>query len=175
MSSMANRTEEFRELYAFNRWATQRILEAAAALPRDQFERDMGSSFRSIRDTLVHMMSAEWVWLARWNGSSPTAMPAEWKECGLPRIEEDWAVLDGELQRFVGALAESDVDRLIAYRNIAGEPFTTPLSQMLRHVVNHASYHRGQVVTMLRQLGAAAPATDLIIFCRSRSESVPAS
>jgi uncharacterized damage-inducible protein DinB len=119
-------------------------------------------------------MSAEWVWLSRWTGSSPTAVPAEWKECGLARIEDDWAVLDGELQRFVGALGDADLDRMVSYRDTAGTPFTTPLSQMLRHVVNHSSYHRGQVVTMLRQLGAAAPATDLIVFCRSRSESASA-
>jgi uncharacterized damage-inducible protein DinB len=169
-----HRIEEYRELYAFNRWANQQILQAVGALPRDQFERDMGSSFRSVRDTLVHIMSAEWVWLARWNGSSPTAVPADWVDHGLARIEEGWAMLDAELQRFVEALQEPDLDRLIAYRNIAGTPFSTPLSQMLRHVVNHSSFHRGQVVTMLRQLGAAAPATDLIVFCRRRSESAPA-
>jgi uncharacterized damage-inducible protein DinB len=172
--TMTNRVEEFRQLYAFNRWATERILQAVASLPQEQFQQDLGSSFRSIRDTLVHMMSGEWVWLSRWNGSSPAAMPEHWQEVGFERMSAEWTELDGQLQAFVGNLTEDGLDRLISYRSTAGEPFTTPLSQMLRHVVNHSTYHRGQVATMLRQSGAAAPATDLIVFYRSRAEAVPA-
>lgn len=165
---MATRIEEFRELYAFNRWANQRILEAVAALSTEQLVRDMGSSFPSIRATLVHIMSAEWAWLSRWNGVSPSAMPDEWKALDLAALDRQWAELDDRLQGFVRRLGGPGLDRLVSYRNLAGDPFTTPLSQMLRHVVNHSTYHRGQVTTMLRQMGASAPATDLIAFYRSR-------
>ncbi|HSH45729.1 MAG TPA: DinB family protein [Longimicrobiales bacterium] len=160
------RLEEIRELYEYNRWANQRMLEAVAALPEEDFVRDLGSSFPSIRDTLVHVLSAEWVWLSRMNGRSPRAFPAEWKLAGLGVLNAEWDKLARELEAFVAALSEPDLDRLIPYHNLAGRPFTSTLSQMLRHCVNHSSYHRGQVTTMLRQLGAAAPATDLIRYYR---------
>ncbi|HSJ13022.1 MAG TPA: DinB family protein [Longimicrobiales bacterium] len=161
------RVEELRELYGFNRWANERLLEAVVTLTEAQLERDLGSSFPSIRDTLVHIMSAEWVWLQRWRGASPDAMPAEWTSLALPGIRDAWGALDQDLQAFLSGLQDSDLDRVISYRNLAGEPFASGLGRMLRHVVNHSTYHRGQVTTMLRQLGAAAPATDLIVYYRS--------
>lgn len=160
-------TDEFKQLFAYNRWATERMLDAASALTAEQLTRDMGNSFPSVRDTLVHIMSAEWVWLSRWQGVSPTSMPEPWRQYDLDEVKREWAALADELRTFIGKLREPDLERTISYRNIAGEPFTTPLSQMLRHVVNHSSYHRGQITTMLRQLGAAAPATDLIVYYRT--------
>ena len=165
---------EFQSLFAFNRWANERMLDASRALSDEQLVQDTGSSFPSVRDTLVHVMSAEWVWLARWKGMSPTAMPEPWKTLMLGDIEREWSAFDAELQQFVRSLRDSDLERTVSYRNLAGEPFTTPLSQMMRHVVNHGSYHRGQITTMLRQLGAAAPTTDLIVWYRLQPQIVSA-
>ena len=67
--------ETLRELYAYNYWARDRQLEACAALSQEQFLRPMGSSFSSVRDTLAHVMGAEWIWLERWRGRSPQTMP----------------------------------------------------------------------------------------------------
>ena len=161
------RIDEFKELYAFNRWANLRMLDAAGALTDEQIVQDLGSSFRSVRDTLVHIMSAEWVWLTRWKGFSPTSFPEQWKPLMLFDIKQEWTVIDTELQLFVRSLHDSDLERVISYRSIAGEAFSSPLPQMLRHVVNHGTYHRGQVTTMLRQLGVGAAATtDLIAWYR---------
>lgn len=158
------RIKEIRELYGYNRWATERILEAASSLSEEQFRRDMGSSYASVRDTLVHILTAEWAWLSRWQGVSPTAVPEQWQQLGLDELRDSWAQLDRALQEFVGGLAESDLDEPMSYRTIAGDARVSTLAQMLRHVVNHSSYHRGQVITMLRQHGAVAPATDLILY-----------
>jgi uncharacterized damage-inducible protein DinB len=158
---------EIRELFRYNRWANRRVLAAVSRLDEDQFTRDLGSSFPSVRDTLVHVLAAEWVWLSRWNGVSPTDMPAGWRDSTYEGLRERWEVVGAEQLEFVATLDEGTLDRVIAYRTTAGEPFQAPLSQLLRHVVNHSSYHRGQVVTMLRQLGAEAPSTDLVLFYRS--------
>ena len=167
-------TDEYVELFAYNHWATQRMLDAAASLTETQLLQDLGSSFPSVRDTLVHIMSAEWVWLSRWQGVSPTSMPDQWKPFLLDEIREQWAAIDADMQAFVHNLQDGDLDRLVSYRNIAGEPFTTPLSQMLRHVVNHATYHRGQITTMLRQLGVTPPSTDLIAYYRLAAPALSA-
>jgi uncharacterized damage-inducible protein DinB len=160
------RVDEFKELYAFNRWANLRVLEATGALSDEQFVRELGSSFPSVRDTLVHIMSGEWVWLSRWKGFSPRTFPVQWKPLMLYDLKQEWTVVDTELQLFVRSLHDADLEQSFTYRNFAGDQFTTPLPQMLRHLVNHGSYHRGQITTMLRQLGAAAPATDLIAWYR---------
>jgi uncharacterized damage-inducible protein DinB len=163
----SRRVDECRELIEFNRWATARVLDAVAELPAEDFTRALGSSFPSVRDTLVHVMSAEWVWLARCTGTSPTAMPEEWKQLDLATLRTTWDGVHAALRAFVDGLDDAALDRAHHYRNLAGQAATSLLAQILRHVVNHSTYHRGQVVTMLRQLGAAAPATDLIAFYRA--------
>ena len=162
------RVEETRQLYAFNRWATERILDAVSHLSEEQFLRDMRNSFPSIRDTLVHIMSAEWLWLSRLQGSSPAGMPEAWKSMGLQEIARQWEDVDRPLRGLVNRLEETDLDQPISYRNTAGHDFVSTRGQMLRHVVNHSSYHRGQIVTMLRQLGGSAPTTDLIAYYRTQ-------
>lgn len=162
------RIDEIRDLYAFNRWANGRMLDAAAALDADAFTRELVSSFSSVRDTLVHGLSAEWIWLRRWKGTSPTEMPEGWEEMDLERLTAAWAAVEAEQGHFVGGLVEGDLDRVVEYRNWAGELSAQPLWQLLRHVVNHASYHRGQVATLLRQVGAEPPATDMVLYHRTR-------
>lgn len=160
---------EIEELYAYNRWANRRLLDAVSRLGPGEYTRDLGSSFPSIHETLVHILSAEWVWLSRWRGQSPAGIPDSWDVTTFGGLRAQWAEVERDQRAFVSELTEDALGRSIAYRNTKGEPFEQPLARMLRHVVNHSTYHRGQVVTMLRQLGAEATATDLILFCRERS------
>lgn len=160
---------EIRQLYAYDRWANRRLLDAALALPPADLDRDLGSSFPSVRATLAHLLSSHWVWLERWLGRSPTCVPADWDLSTGPAIAALWREVEEAQRRFVEGLSAADLDRVVDYRNLAGTPYSQPLGDLLRHVVNHATYHRGQVVTMLRQLGATAPSTDLVQFYRERA------
>ena len=157
--------DDIRGLYAYNRWANRRMLDAAAALEPAAFTKDMGSSFPSVRDTLVHILAAEWVWLSRWQGNSPTGLPS-WDLSTCEALREKWSEVERDQEAFVSGLADEDLTRVIAYGDTRGTAWENRLGQMLRHVVNHSSYHRGQVVTMLRQLGAVPPSTDLIRYYR---------
>jgi len=162
--------EDFRTLYEYNAWANRRMLDACAALPSEQFTRALGSSFPSIRDTLAHITAAEWIWNERWRGESPSA-PPEWvKSAGGKALDERLSAIDRELLEFASRLSADDLSRPIAYRNLSGESSAQPLWQPLQHLANHSTYHRGQIVTMLRQVGAQAPHTDLIIFYRERAK-----
>ncbi|MBI4544743.1 MAG: DinB family protein [Gemmatimonadetes bacterium] len=163
--------EEICELYEFNRWANARVLEATAGLSGEQFTKDLRSSFTSVRDTLVHILGAEWIWLSRWKGVSPGGLPAAWEFPTWEAVRDRWREVETEQTAFVAGLVEESLQQVIAYRNTKGEPFAYPLWQMLRHVVNHSTYHRGQVITMLRQLGAAAVATDLLRFYDEKSRA----
>lgn len=163
------RADEIRDLFAYNRWANDRILAVAAALDDDALARDLGSSFPSVLATLAHVMAADWVWLRRWSGESPTAMPGEWDASSLDAVRAAWDVVEAERTALLDGLDDAGLDRELSYRDMSGRPWTSRMDQMLRHVVNHSTYHRGQVVTMLRQLGVTPPATDLIAYHRERS------
>ena len=156
--------EQIRALYDYNAWANRRILDACGALTEEQFTRDLGSSFRSVRDTVVHILGGEWIWLERWHGRSPSALPPSSDFPTLARVRERWAEIERGLKDFVAGVSAADLDRVIEYRNTRGNRFAYPLRSMLQHVVNHGTYHRGQVTTLLRQLGAQPRPTDLLRF-----------
>jgi uncharacterized damage-inducible protein DinB len=161
--------QDLKTLLDYHYWARDRVLDAAAALAPEQFTRDLGSSFTSVRDTLVHAYSAEWAWHARWQGQSPTAPLPFDRFPDVARLRSAWANQEGLTRAFLSSLGEAGINRRFEYALLNGAPGASVFSQMLQHVVNHASYHRGQVTTMLRQLGAAPPKSmDLIAFCRER-------
>jgi uncharacterized damage-inducible protein DinB len=163
------RMDEIRDLYAYTRWANRRVLDAAARLSPEQLSRDLGSSFPSVRETLAHVLAGEWIWLTRWRGSSPPGLPESWDLSSLEVVRAQWAEVEADQRAFVEGLDEAALDRVVAYRDTRGDPYENPLGQLLRHVVNHSTYHRGQVITMLRQLGAEAVATDYVVYLRQRA------
>jgi uncharacterized damage-inducible protein DinB len=157
-------------LLDYHYWARDRVLAAAEALTPDQFTRDLGNSFPSVRNTLVHLFSADWVWCTRWEGGSPQAMldPATFPD--LASIRAAWIEQEQKVRAVLIQFGENGIGRVIEYRLFSGQASAQPFWQLLQHVVNHGSYHRGQVTTMLRQLGAAPPGSlDLIAFYRERS------
>jgi uncharacterized damage-inducible protein DinB len=152
--------DELRRLFAYNRWAVLRVLDAAEALTPEEVHRDLESSFPSVLDTLVHGLGAEWVWLERWTGTSPTGFPDWGPLDSVAAVRARWDGIWRDQQAFLAGLEDVDADRTVTYRSFKGDPDTRPLGELVRHVVNHATYHRGQVVTMLRQLGQVPPSTD---------------
>ncbi len=157
-----------RLLFEYNRWANRRTREAVARVSPEQFGREIGGSYGSLRSTLAHLVAAEWVWVRRWKGASPTAPPFEDRELTLETLAAKWQPIETETQAYLDALTAADLEQTIHYSNTRGQPFAEPLWQQLLHVVNHSSYHRGQVVTLLRQLDAEPLGTDLIAFFRGR-------
>jgi uncharacterized damage-inducible protein DinB len=155
-------------LLDYHYWGRDHILDAAAALSPEQLTRDLGNSFPSVRDTLAHLYGADWIWRERWEGNSPAALPAASDFPDVASIRQAWLEEEQRVRAVVARLGPSGVLEPLAYeRN--GVRQSQPFWQMLQHLVNHGSYHRGQVTTMLRQLGASAPAMDLIVFYRERA------
>jgi uncharacterized damage-inducible protein DinB len=162
--------QDLKTLVDYHYWALHRMLDAADRLTPEQFTRDMGSSFKSIRDTLAHLYSAEWAWYQRWHGTSPTAPVPFDQFPDLATLRDTWASQEANVRAFVDALDEAGVERVVEYRMLNGTPGATPIWQMVQHVVNHGSYHRGQLTTMFRQLGAEpAKSVDLIGYYRGQS------
>jgi uncharacterized damage-inducible protein DinB len=123
-----------------------------------------------VRDTLAHILTAEWLWLRRWLGESPAAglRPAEFST--VASLRERFARIDDERGRFLGGVPEEGLGRFFSYKDMQGVERRLPLVASLQHVVNHGTYHRGQVTTLLRQLGAQPVSTDLSRFYMERTK-----
>lgn len=162
--------QDLRTLLDYHYWARDRMLKALAPLTQEQFTRELGSSFTSVQDTLGHVYSAEWAWHQRWIGQSPTSQLPRETFPDVATVATMWRKTEADVRGFLESLGEEGVNRVFEYKTLAGDEATSAFWHMLQHVVNHGSYHRGQITTMLRQLGVAAPeSTDLIRFHRTHS------
>jgi len=159
--------DTIRNLFDYNYWARDRQFEACDALTEEQFLRPLGNSFSSVRDTFAHMIYAEWVWFERWLGRSPNQTDARGLAPdmfpNLTLVRERWHSVERNVQMYLAGLQEAALKQPLTYLNLRGERWTYPLGETLFHVVNHQSYHRGQITTLLRQLGAAAPTIDYLV------------
>lgn len=158
-----------RTLVDYHYWARDRVLDAATALSAHDYAKPLGNSFGSIKATLEHVYGAEVVWLTRWQGNSPTAFPGE-MPADIDVLRRAWADHEQALRAFFAPFDDAGVAQVIPYRLFSGAEGASPIWEMAVHVVNHATYHRGQVTTMLRQLGAQpAKSMDMIAYFRERS------
>ncbi len=162
------RYTEAQDLFAYNRWAAARTFAAVEALSEEQRRAPIVSSFPSIAATLAHIVGAEWIWLRRWQGTSVTEAPA-WVAAGdFATVRAKFNEVDIERDGLISSVGEVGFDGEIVYRTMAGVEGHNKLSDLIRHVVNHGTYHRGQVATMLRQLGAKPPQIDYVAYLRER-------
>ena len=156
--------DDVETLYVYNRWANRRLLAAARLVEPPDFMRELVTSHGSLRGTLVHVLWGEWVWLQRWGGDSPKRAFAPDEFPDIASLESRWAQVERDQANFIGGLTDQRLRTLVSYENLQGQRWEYSLVHMMQHVVNHSSYHRGQVVTLLRQLGQIPPATDFLVF-----------
>ncbi len=161
--------DDLRRLFEYNYWAKDRILGVVEGLSPEDFTKNLGSSHGGVRDTLVHIMGAEELWYKRWRGEPVTSMRRPEETPTFDSLQNRWNMIAMEVLGFCHMLkSDEDAARVITYKDLKGNEFRQVLSGLMQHLVNHSSYHRGQVVTMLRQLGVKPVATDLIVFLRER-------
>ncbi len=151
-----------RELVDYNYWARDRQLDACAALSEEQFLRPLGGSFPSVRDALAHLMGVEWLWLERWRGRSPRAVLPAAEFPTLASLAERWQTVERELREYVTGLNNEALAAALTITTTRGEQWTYPLWRQLTHLLNHQSYHRGQVTDKFRLLGVEPPLVDFL-------------
>lgn len=151
---------------AYNYWANQQILDLVKALTAEQANREINSSFSSIHKTIVHVRGAELAWYRRVHELPQDRSLFEWTG-DTPSLCDEFLSHSAAWKEWVSAQEESKLQLKLNYKNFAGDEFTQPLYEILQHVFNHSTYHRGQLVTMLRQVGVEKiPSTDFIGFTR---------
>jgi len=162
--------QDLQTMIDYHYWARDRMLDALEPLSAEDYNRNLGSSFTSIRETATHVYAAEWAWYMRWRGESPTALLPADRFADLAELRRAWTELEAKVRAFVDGLGDGGVARILEYKLLSGHSGASPVWQMVQHVVNHASYHRGQITTMLRQIGAQPPKPlDMIAYYRIQS------
>ena len=159
-----------RDLYEYNRWANHRLFEFAAGLGEGVCGREVGKQFSmpTVTRMFAHLYSAESIWLSRWRGTSPTAMPGA-ELVSMADVRRTWDALEPEAQAFVAALTDADLARTIHYKNTEGKAFTAPLGTLMQHVANHATHHRSEIATMVTMLSGSPPDTGINTWTLTRS------
>jgi uncharacterized damage-inducible protein DinB len=161
---MSQDLSTLRNFFAFGRWANRTILESVAVLTPEEFARPIGGSFGSVQGTLVHPYGTDWVWLERFHGGSPRAMPAGDDLLALEALARKWREVEAGQDAYIAALTPERLAEPLSYVSFQGDSFTRRLGDALLHLANHGTYHRGQVATLLRQLGRKATSTDYLRF-----------
>ena len=153
---------------AYNLWANKRIVDTASRLNEDQVDKEIVSSFPSVYKTVMHMMEVENVWWQRLQlVEQPT--PSGWFTGNFNELSKKLLALSQQWQNWMGNTNDANIDHVFAYYNFQKEYFKQPVYEMLLHLFNHQTLHRGQLIMMFRQLGVdKIPPTDFIVFARGK-------
>jgi uncharacterized damage-inducible protein DinB len=163
--------DDIQLLYEYDRWANRRVLKAASTLSVEEFTRDASGGFRSVRDILLHILGGDWIWLAYWKNPPTTsdslselktqrdALFSAHAFVNVDAVESKWTEIEAEQAELVNRATNETLAKMIPFRGTQ-----VKLMYLMQHVVNHSTYHRGQVALRMRQLGAEPLATDFHVF-----------
>ena len=153
--------EAMRDFYEYNTWANGKTLDSLEPISAEAFVAPMGGSFASIRDTMVHILGAEWIWWQRCIGERPKGLLDLNDFPDVAALRARWTEIDNGSMAVINS---SDLSEEITYVNRHGNQYTYSVGKILLHTANHSSYHRGQIVTLLRQIGAKPAVTDYLVW-----------
>lgn len=151
------------KLIEYNIWANQLIGKQIELLAQEQFVRQFGGSFGSIKATVVHVLESDWLWLNRFKGIPLAAVPA-WQIETASDVFGVWREIQDDMLMVIPPLVEEQ-SKKIRFRTRKGIDYTLPAEDLIIHIANHGSYHRGQLTDMIRNAGGQPVSTDYFIFC----------
>lgn len=154
----------FELLYDYNFWANHRYFTVAEGLTTEQLHRQQGHSWGSVHAIFVHMLSSEWVWLQRWQGVFPKGHLEQSDFPTTASVKERWSKQEAELQAYIRSQTEESLQSVITYTNFTEETFHVPLWQMLMHLANHETHHRGELAAMFALMDVPHPEEEVIQY-----------
>ncbi len=152
-NAMTATKEHLQHMFDFVQWGDNELLAAARMVPDEGYYREQGISIGSIHKLLVHEMAAQWIWLSRWRGENPTRLENHEDYPTRDSVLLRWPLVHSAINDFMGTQTPKSLARDVQYRNIKGELFSLPLGDLMQHVIDHATYHRGQINTMIKHAG----------------------
>ncbi|GEO12162.1 DinB family protein [Segetibacter aerophilus] len=158
------------KLIAFNTWANRRLTDQVSTFSSELFTKELGGSFPSIQLTLGHVLTSDYLWLQRFRGIPIADIPATWNTNTVESIMGIWAPIQDEMEASVRELSINQVQK-VNFITRAGTAYSLPFADLVVHITNHGTYHRGQIVNMIRMLGEKPVNTDYFIFCTVNSDA----
>jgi uncharacterized damage-inducible protein DinB len=156
-------------LFEHNYWAIDRILGAASPLSSSELRSQTAMPHKSLWGTLFHALGAEWLWIERCQGRSPTAFLAEGENADLRALSDKWAAQCAITLGFLGSLDEGALSRTVEYRTLLGRSGSNALGDILIHVATHTAQHRAEAAQILTELGHSPGDLDYDEFVEARS------
>lgn len=161
---MTSFVQAVRGLLGYTIWADRTVLHALRDCRPEDLTRETGASFGTVLGTMAHILGSEQLWLSRYLGAPLQHVPGIEEFSTLESLQASWEDFWPQLEFFLASLLDEQLDQEFVWTNTRGETHSAPFRQVLLHFVNHATYHRGQVVNLLRQLGYEPPHTDLVYY-----------
>ena len=158
-----------RELLLYMLWADRHVMQAVRGVREEDLTRNAGVSFGSMLGTLAHILGSQRMWLSRFQGISLDRVPSIQDFPDRMSWITGWEETAAQVEAFLAGLTDEQLAAPVTWTTTTGETYTRFLWQPVLHLVNHATYHRGQVVSLLRQMGYGAPTTDLIYYFHERA------
>jgi uncharacterized damage-inducible protein DinB len=159
------------QYYRYNTWANHRILDTVARLTQEQYKIQTDVSFGSVHGILVHTMEVQWLWLCRWQGTSPDSLPGPQEYPNLELVRERWNFIEAKTAPFLSSCTEGTLQQPLTYLNFKREPWTYPLWQLMQHQANHATQHRSEVAYITSQWGISPGAMDFLYYVDREKET----
>jgi uncharacterized damage-inducible protein DinB len=155
----------YRRLFEYNDWANRRVWECVTALTDEQFRRPSDYSIGSIHEQLAHQMGAEWLFLQRVQGISPTSMPQAEEYPTREAIRQHWDGITSDWLPFLTNLTDENLDSRITFTSFNGKTQRSmPLWEMLSQMLNHSTDHRAQTLALIHQVGGKTLEQDFIFY-----------
>jgi len=156
---------DVRRLFDYGYWANRKLFQVMEQMTQDQFTQAVAGSYGSVRNTMVHVLSAEWGWLERCGGPARGPQLSADDYPTVASLAAAWAKVETLLRGFLDTLRDEDLDRLVEFTLPRhGAPRIMPIGELLQHAANHAVHHRGQVALLLRVLGYTPGNVDLLLY-----------
>lgn len=161
--------EQLSSLYDYGAWVNQRLLDAAAELTQADFTHKIWAGFGSVHLTFAHLLGAEELWFARWQGQSPPAMLSAEEVPTVAELRERMAPLVAARRANLARLDDAGLAEVVQWTNMRGKAFALPRWQVILHCANHSTHHRSELAAMLTQLGREPDSTDLLEYYLAQS------
>jgi uncharacterized damage-inducible protein DinB len=156
--------KDLQALYDYSYWANRKIFGVASQLTPEQFTQSVAGSYGSVRNTMVHILSAEWGWLDRCGGPQRGAQLKADDFPTLQSVMDTWTRVEADVRQFLSTLRDEDLERNVEFALGAGPKQSMPLGELMHHAAVHAVHHRGQVALLLRVLGCTPGNFDILIY-----------
>ena len=163
------RVRDLERLYDYQYWANRRLMDVVSRLTPDEFTRSVAGSYGSVRNTLVHILSAEWGWLERCGGTprGPALNAQDYPT--VASLFDRWKYVEARVREFLSTLQDEDLGRMVEFALAGGSQQSMALGHLMHHAAIHGVHHRGQVALLVRTLGHIPGNFDILLYYARRS------